>query len=100
MTQFNDVYIRYYRDDEVMGLIRIASEEVGSETYSVHTHRNARQATNNQIPISIDPSHKSMKASDKYPKLHHFVTEMCTHVHIYVTKCCIVEYGTDAFWNL
>ena len=32
--------------------------------------------------------------------MHHFVTEMCTHVHISVTKCCIVGYGTDAFWDL
>ena len=32
--------------------------------------------------------------------MHHSVTEMCTHVHISVTKCCIVGYGTDAFWDL
>ena len=32
--------------------------------------------------------------------MHHFVTEKCTHVHISVTKWCIVGYGTDAFWNL
>ena len=32
--------------------------------------------------------------------MHHFVTEMCTHVHISATKCCIVGYGTDAFWDL
>ena len=49
---------------------------------------------------SIDPSHKSHNASHKYPIMHHFVTEMCTHVHISVTKCCIVGYGTDAFWDL
>ena len=38
------------------------------------------------VPGSIDPSHKSHNASDKYPTMHHFVTEMCTHVHISVTK--------------
>ena len=32
--------------------------------------------------------------------MHHFVTEMCTHVHISVTKWCIVGYDTDAFWDL
>ena len=32
--------------------------------------------------------------------MHHFVTEMCTHVYISVTKWCIVGYGTDAFWDL
>ena len=35
-----------------------------------------------------------------YPTLHHFVTEMCTHVHISVTKWCIVRYDTDALWDL
>ena len=49
---------------------------------------------------TIDTSHKSQNASDKYPTMHHFITEMCTHVHISVIKCCIVGYGTDAFWDL
>ena len=37
-----------------------------------------------------------------YPKMHrpHFETEMCTHVHISVTKWCIVGYVTSALWNL
>ena len=30
---------------------------------------------------SSDPSYKSHHVSDKYPTMHHFVTEMCTHVH-------------------
>ena len=32
--------------------------------------------------------------------MHHFVTEMCTHMHISVTKWCIVGYGTGALWDL
>ena len=32
--------------------------------------------------------------------MHHFVTEMCTHVRISVTKWCIVGYGTGALWDL
>ena len=49
----------------------------------------------------IDPSHKSHNASDKYdPTMQHFVTEMCTHVHISATKCCIVGYETGALWDL
>ena len=32
--------------------------------------------------------------------MHRFVTEMCTHVHISVTKWCIVGYGTGASWDL
>ena len=32
--------------------------------------------------------------------MHHFVTEMCTRVHISVTKYCIVGYGTNVFWDL
>ena len=35
---------------------------------------------------------------DRYPTMHHFVTEMCTSVHISVTKWCIVGYGTGALW--
>ena len=45
------------------------------------------------------PFHKSHNASDKYPTMHHFVTEMCTCVHISVTKWCIVGYGTGALWD-
>ena len=35
-----------------------------------------------------------------YPTMHHFVTEMCTHVHFSVTKWCIVVYLSDALWDL
>ena len=47
-----------------------------------------------------DSSHKWHHASDEYPTMHHFVTEMCTHVHISVTKWSIVGYGTGALWDL
>ena len=39
---------------------------------------------------SIDQSHKSHNASDIYPTMRHFLTEMCTPVHISVTKWCLV----------
>ena len=45
-------------------------------------------------------SHKSHNASDIYPTIHHFVTEMCTHVHISVAKWCIVGYMIGALWDL
>ena len=45
-------------------------------------------------PVWIKQSHKSRKALDKHPTLHDFVTEMCTHVHICVTKPCIMGYWT------
>ena len=48
----------------------------------------------------IDLLHKSHNASVSYPTMHHLVTEMCTYVHISVTKWCIVGYETDAFWDL
>ena len=32
--------------------------------------------------------------------MHYFVTEMCTCVHISVTKWCIVGYFSDVLWNL
>ena len=45
----------------------------------------------------IDISHKSQDALFPYPTMQHFVTEMCTCVHISVTKCgifvwCIVGF--------
>ena len=49
---------------------------------------------------TINTSHKSQPASDKYPTMHHFVTEMCTHVHISVTNWCILGYSTGALWDL
>ena len=44
-------------------------------------------------------SHKSHNALDKYSTMHHFVAEMCTHVHISVTKWRVVGYGTGALWD-
>ena len=32
--------------------------------------------------------------------MHYFVTEMCTNVHISVTKWCIVKYVTGVLWDL
>ena len=43
-------------------------------------------------PCGIDSSHKSHNTSHRYPTMHHFVTEMCTYVHISITKCSIVRY--------
>ena len=35
-----------------------------------------------------------------YPTMHQFVTEMCTNVHISVTKWCIMGFLFDALWDL
>ena len=35
-----------------------------------------------------------------YFNYYHFVTEMCTYVHISVTKCCIVGHGTGELRDL
>ena len=48
---------------------------------------------------SIDPSHKSNNTPVPYPTVHHFVTEMCTCVHISVTKWCIMGYLSVALWD-
>ena len=48
----------------------------------------------------IDPPHTSRNALDKYFTMHHFVTKMCTHVHISVTKRCSVGYLSGALWGL
>ena len=49
---------------------------------------------------TIDPFHKSQNASVPYPTMQHFLTEMCTCVHISVTKWCIEGYLHDALWDL
>ena len=49
---------------------------------------------------TIDRLHKSHNAPFPYPTRHHFITEMCTCVHISVTKWCIVGYLPDALWDL
>ena len=38
--------------------------------------------------------------SEKYPTLNNSVTEMCTHLHISVTKLCFVGHGTGVLWDL
>ena len=43
---------------------------------------------------------KSHDAPVKYPPIDHFVTEMCTRVHISATKWCITGYLSDALWDL
>ena len=48
----------------------------------------------------IDLLHKSHNAPVPYPTMPHFVTEMCTHVHISVTKWCIMGYLSNALWDL
>ena len=47
-----------------------------------------------------DLLYKYHNAPFKYRTKHHFVTEMCTHVHISVTKWCIVRYLSDTSWDL
>ena len=42
-----------------------------------------------------DPARESHNAPVPYATMHHFVTAMCTHVHIYVTKWCIEGYLSD-----
>ena len=45
------------------------------------------------VYIVIDLIHKSHCAPVICHRMHHFVTEMCTGVHISVTKRCIVRYS-------
>ena len=45
----------------------------------------------------IDPSHNSHNVSDKYPKMHYFVTEMLT---ILLPNGALWNIGTGALWNV
>ena len=49
--------------------------------------------------MALDLLHKSHSAPVSYPTMHRFVEEMCTCVHISLTKWCIVGYYTAALWN-
>ena len=49
---------------------------------------------------AIDPFHKSYTTVDKYPTVHHFVSEISTRMHISVTKWCIVGDGTRVSCDL
>ena len=49
---------------------------------------------------SVDPCHKSHNTLNRVSHNAPFVTEMCTHVYIFVTKWCIVGHMTDASWDL
>ena len=46
-----------------------------------------------------DPSHKSHNAPITNPTMHHIVTEICTCLHLSVTKCCSMGYLSDALWD-
>ena len=51
-------------------------------------------------PNAIDWWHKSHNATVLYPTMQHFLTEMCTCVHISVTKWCILGHLSDALWDM
>ena len=61
----------------------------------LHRWHRSTVDSKHQRPV-MDPSHKSHNASGKCHTVHRVVTEMCTDVHISVTKWCIVGYGTCA----
>ena len=76
----------------------VEAEVVTVITSDAASDDNADVIKNSHLPM--DPFYKSHDALDKYPIMHHCVTEMCTHVHISATKWCIVGYGTGALWDL
>ena len=61
---------------------------------------NYRTSTPMVKMLTIDLLHKSHNTPVLDPTMHHFVTEMCTCVHISVTKWCIVGYLSNALWGL
>ena len=50
--------------------------------------------------LRIDLLHKFHNAPVPYSTMHHFVTEMCTCVHISVTKWFIVGCSSNGLWDL
>ena len=70
------------------------------DVFLTHSMSGPCAAAGNIIFIHLwDPSHKSHNASDKCPTIHHFVTEMCIHIHFCykmvhhgIWEWCIVEF--------
>ena len=64
----------------------------------------SRAGTRNYTPEYlwdvIDMLPKSQNTSVPYATMHLFVTEMCTYVHISVTKWCIVGCTPNVLWDL
>ena len=52
------------------------------------------------ISVPIGLSHKSHDSQVPYATMHHLVTEVCVHVHISVTKWCIMGYLSDELRDL
>ena len=64
-----------------------------SISWSIPSSREQRCTERCQLTVrSLDLLHKSHNAPVPYPTMHRFVAEMCTCVHISVTKWCIVRY--------
>ena len=59
-----------------------ATPSAGRIELQVYCHTRFVKSLSKYRLFLIDPSHKSRKVLDKYPTMHHFVTEMCTHMHI------------------
>ena len=58
-----------------------------------------------KLYVAIDLGHnktiqKSHNASDELSTMHHFVTEICTHMRSYFTKYGIVGNGTGAWRDM
>ena len=52
------------------------------------------------IQKTIDPSPKYRNVSDNNLAMQHFVTQMCTHVHISVTTWCTFGYAIGVLWDM
>ena len=61
---------------------------------------NERWGKSGNIHVTVNLSHTSHNALDKYSTMHNFITEMSTHAHIFVTKWYIVRCGTNNLWNM
>ena len=68
---------------------------------------NALEIQQSSTRPSINPFHQSHNASEKYSRMDHFVTEMCTHAHFChkmlhsgIFFWCIVGFMNSVSWNV
>ena len=85
MYRYLCLHIRLLCDDFFMVMNQLSKWNSDATPICAYTQSYSKYQTITHY-VTIDPSHKSQNASVAYPTMQHFVTEMCTCVHISVTK--------------
>ena len=104
----SSVTVHFRQEQMLFSLCQCNAEAEEGCSPSKKTHILLMACGRNEKIISrhgIHPSYKSHNALYKYPMMHHFVTEMCTRVHISLRigtlwdmGQCIVGFVQQVYW--